>query len=420
MSSENEYKKLLIIGTFVGVLGSIALIFGMISDFIRVGVKILDLGIFAWVIGIFIICLITFLGALIPFGLTLSDERPSLFTLALFILAPTIVISEYTTPMFYLLELTNELVSIGSAGFMSYIGFIGIILLVIAFVILTWMFAWKLKTYSSRENIYQDDFTEIRFVRFMRLFTCISAITAGVFIILGILTPTNSETASLLMSGVDSNLDFSALVFIAFIVTIMLTAILILIGNFGASRIPRNEMPILILLFITIALPGYAPQNAEITTWSSPVFKILEYGKNNFRNILFMGWILIIGVLILILAFMLGIMTYFLKTSATYVSRPTSTGRDRIKSPKAKKVKSSPQQVGTLANQLSIPTGPPTGVQQTIPTGPPSAAQTIPTGPPTSTMAPQTDKPTCPFCGKNLRFINEYQRWYCDSCSQYV
>ena len=415
MSSENEYKRLLIIGTFIGILGSLAIIFGIISDFIRVGVKILDLGIFAWAIGIFIICLVTFLGAFIPFGLMLNDERPSLFAIALFILAPTIVISEHTTPMYYMLTIVNELLSTNSASFMNYVGFIGIILLITSFIILSWIFAWKFRRYTA-SDIYQDDFTEIKFVRIMRLVTCICTITASVFIILGLITPTNSETASLMMSGIGSNFDFSAFAFMAQMIGLTTTAVIILIGNFGAPRIPRNEIPLIFLLFIMLVMPGYAPQGTTITTWSSPVFKILEYGRYNFRNLIFMGWVLLIGVLLLVLAFMLGILTYFLKTSATYVSRPASTGRVKTtKTKKPKRTKAEPEQVGTLATQLSTsPTGTQT-IPSSSPTGPPTG--TI-TGPPVGAQTPE--QPTCPFCGKNLRFIQEYQRWYCDSCSQYV
>ena len=38
MSSENEYKKLLIIGTLIGLLGSLALIIGIFFDFFTLGV----------------------------------------------------------------------------------------------------------------------------------------------------------------------------------------------------------------------------------------------------------------------------------------------------------------------------------------------------------------------------------------------
>ncbi|NHJ40530.1 MAG: hypothetical protein FK731_10905, partial [Asgard group archaeon] len=92
MSSENEYKKLLIIGTLIGLIGSLALVLGIVFNFINIdpeNINVLDFAIIAWTIGIFIICLITLFGSLTPRGLVFDDERPSLFSIALLILAPT-------------------------------------------------------------------------------------------------------------------------------------------------------------------------------------------------------------------------------------------------------------------------------------------------------------------------------------------
>jgi len=417
LSSENEFKRLLVVSTFIGLIGSVFLLIGMIFDFISSGVKIPDLAIFAWSIGILIICLITFLGAFIPFGLSLDDERPGLFALALFVLAPMIILSEYTTPMFYLLQSGNYRISTNTAGFLSYVGFIGIILLLSAFVLLTWIFTWKRRFIFSSE-IHHDDITEIKFTRFIRILTCVITIIGAIGTILGLFLPIDSISPSLLMSGEEGSFDLSALIFMIYIICIAITAIITFIANLGISRIPRSEIPLLFLLFIAIAMPGYTPANTGITPWSTPVYKILVHGKHIISDIVFMGWILIIGILLLVLAFMLGILTYFLKISATYVARPASTGR--IETRKTKKPKRQPtgtKQVGTLANQLSTPS-----TQTSIQTGPPVGAQTatIPTGPPSASMTQTPEKPTCPFCGQGLRFIDEYQRWYCDKCAQYV
>ncbi|MFW5907264.1 MAG: hypothetical protein ACOC55_04020 [Candidatus Natronoplasma sp.] len=42
---------------------------------------------------------------------------------------------------------------------------------------------------------------------------------------------------------------------------------------------------------------------------------------------------------------------------------------------------------------------------------PPAAAQ--------GTQGPSEPSNTCPTCGQELRYIDEYDRWYCDSCQEY-
>ncbi|NHK32336.1 MAG: hypothetical protein FK730_13365 [Asgard group archaeon] len=405
MSSENEYKKLLIIGTLIGLIGSIALILGIIFNYITTDLNVLDLAIVAWTAGIFIICLITFLGSITPTGIVFDDERPSLFSIALFILAPTLVVSQYNTPMHYLLETGSELLGAGSATFTTYLIFIGIVLLLVAFIILTWVFLWKRRA-TSASDLYLDETSEIGLVRFLRIITSSLVIAAGVGIILGfVIVPSTGLTASLLMSEDGSGLDFSALAFMVYIVGIIVTAVILLLGNLGKTKIPRSELPLLVLLITILALPGYSPSGVSATVWSTPVYKLLEFGKNQIGNITFIGWVLIIGVSITILAFLLLTITYFMKSSATFVERSVRTGRVRKtrvpKGPPSAQAMAPPS--GTLADQLS-------------PSGPPSAG--IPTGPPGAGVSAET--PTCPFCGQNLRYIDEYQRWYCDNCSQYV
>jgi hypothetical protein len=407
LSSENEYKKLLIIGTLIGLIGSLALILGVIFNYITTDLNVLDLAIVAWTAGIFIICLITFLGSITPTGIVFDDERPSLFAIALFILAPTLVVSPYNTPMYYLLETGSELLGAGDAGFTTYLIFIGVVVLLVAFLILTWVFLWKRRATSASE-LYLDEASEIGLVKFLRIITSALVITAGVGIILGfVITPTTTLTASLLMSGDGSGLDFSALAFMVYILGIVVTAIIMLLGNIGKTKIPGSELPLLALVISILAFPGYEPSGVSATVWSTPIYKLLEFGKNEYGNITFIGWMLLIGASITILAFLLLIITYFMKSSATFVERSVRTGRvKRTRTPKGPPtatVQDMAPPSGALADQLSS-------------TGPPSAA--VPTGPPGAGVSAET--PTCPFCGQNLRYIDEYQRWYCDNCSQYV
>lgn len=47
----------------------------------------------------------------------------------------------------------------------------------------------------------------------------------------------------------------------------------------------------------------------------------------------------------------------------------------------------------------------------------PPAQPAYPTPAPTAAPPPE---PTCPTCGSTLRFIQQYQRWYCDKEQKYV
>ena len=152
MSSDDEYKKLLATSTLIGLIGSLLLIVGMIFDIINVGVRILDLWILAWVIGILIVNLLTFLGSITRYGIVINDERPSLLITALFIFAPTILISQANTPMIYLLSFGNLSIE---AGFMSYLGIAGMAILLISFFIQTWIFLWKNRLAFTRDTYFE-------------------------------------------------------------------------------------------------------------------------------------------------------------------------------------------------------------------------------------------------------------------------
>jgi len=423
VSSENEYKKLLIIGTLIGLLGSLALIIGIFFDFFTLGVEILDLAILTLVFAIFILCLLTFFGALRPTGFGLKDERPSLFALVVFILAPTLVVSNYNTPMYYLLEAGNDVLLAGTAGAVNFIGYSGIALMIIAFILLSWIFFYKNRFGAKRDA----EETVTGSVKFLRILTSILAIVSGVGMILGMtLTITTTASAGLFMAG-GLHFDIAATGFLIFIVGMVITAVLVLLSNLGAIKASKNEMPLLAIILIIVIAPGYAPDGTLITTWSTPVFKLLEYTSVRTGELTFMGWILVISILISIAAFTTGIFAYFRKTH-TQVT-PTM-GSFEPKRRRRKSALTGPPSAatgppsGSLASQLA--SQPPSAAQPSVPTaqtGPPSF---MPSGPPSASTPTATspaataEKPTCPFCGKELSYIDEYQRWYCYSCQQYV
>ena len=425
MSSENEYKKLLVIGTLIGLLGSLAIIVGMILDIVGGAIAVHGLAILTLVFGIFITCLITFLGALTPYGLNINDERPSLFALLLFIFAPTVIFTSFNTPLYFLLDYGNAVLGSGSITANFYIVFIGVALLLIAFLFQAWIFLWKNRM-SSTGGLNLGGTSDIGFVKILRIITSFITILAATGIILGMILPASgTAVAGLLMYEDGTQLDLAALTFIVILAGIVITAVIMLLGNFGIKRFPNSELPVLALLSLAIILPGYEPQTVTDTFWSSPVRALLSFGNSIFGDLEILGWILIVGLLVLVLAFFLGILSFFLGKTATYISRPArearsgGTGRLEARRKKGKFPKGPPSASG--GSPPAALSRPPSGTQPTVTSAPPSPPSFMPSAPTKgSTAAPSGDSPTCPFCGKGLRFIDEYSRWYCDTCSQYV
>lgn len=430
MSSENEYKKLLVIGTLIGLLGSLAIIVGMILDIVGGAIAVHGLAILTLVFGIFITCLITFLGALTPHGLNINDERPSLFALLLFIFAPTVIFTSFNTPLYFLLDYGNAVLGSGSISASFYIVFIGVALLLIAFLFLAWIFLWKNRMSSTGGLNLGGGSSDIGFVKILRIITSFLTILAATGIILGMILPASGTAAAgLLMYEDGTQLDLAALTFIVILAGIVITAVIMLLGNFGVKKFPNSELPVLALLSLAIILPGYEPQSATTSFWSSPVRALLSFGNSIFGDLEIWGWILIVGLLVLVLAFFLGILSFFLGKTATYLARPgraPRTGGSGGLEGRRKKGKfpSGPPSAppGTMdGSQPAALSGQPSGTQPTVTSAPPSPPSFMPSAPTgASTTAPSGDSPTCPFCGKGLRFIDEYSRWYCDTCSQYV
>ena len=158
MSSEvdNRYQKLLLIGTLIGSIGAIAFIIGAFIQFDifetdtgnGIAIDVIGLLIIGLALAIFIISLITFIGAITPYGFNINDERPSLLALFALFFTPTITLASYTTPIYYFLNKGTELLMLKAMGtdeigFGFYITFIGVALLFISFFILAVIYLWK-------------------------------------------------------------------------------------------------------------------------------------------------------------------------------------------------------------------------------------------------------------------------------------
>ncbi|NHJ87756.1 MAG: hypothetical protein FK734_20005 [Asgard group archaeon] len=433
MSSKNDYKKLLIVGSLLGLLGAIAVAVGIFLSFGIIGASgtdVFGLAAISLIVGIFIICLMTFFGAITPRGITAYDERPGLIALAIFIFAPTSLISQYSTPMFYLLSIGNDVLEAASAGgdFGIYFAIVGLALLLVTFFAYAWIFLWKSRS-NDTSPISGEETTDVGFVKVFRVITSLLVIASGVGIILGMSIPAytyvtpGEEANSLLMSDLFGTLDLTVLGFFVEIGGIIITALLVMFGNFGMKKAPKNELPLLAFITFLTIYPGYTLPTVPTTLWSSPLLSVLSYCHGVMidtavRTMSIMGWILLISALVMIGSIFLTLLTYFFNKSAIKSEGPSAALG--ISEPKKRKKKekfptgppsASGPPVGGLAAQLS---GPPSA------TSGPSFMGTSPSatsGPP---AAVASDTPTCPFCGKPLRFINEYQRWYCDSCAQYV
>ena len=455
-TDQKEFKNLLIIGSIIGLLGAIALIVGMILQFdvfISGEVNVFGFVVVAFAFGIFIICLLTLLGTL-NVGFEVNDERPGLLALVLFIFAPTVVLADFTTPLYYLLELGNSELDFGTIGFGFYLVYIGAGLFLLSFIFHVWTFLWKNRLSNSGINLSGD--SEIAFVKILRVINCVLVILAGVGIILGMILPAyssilNPDITGLLTYEDGSHLDLEALFFMALLASIVVTAVIVLLSNFGVVKSTRSEIPLLILLGITFIVPGYVPKGNTVDVWTSPFFELLVLmrGVVSDSNLSFTiwGWILLIGIIVLLLSVFIAAISFFYSKSASAAtpraSRPKTV---KVKKQKKGKFPTGPPSastgppsadVGGLASQLASSSGPPSAATgpPSAATGPPSAVgkePTVSSSPPTPpSFMPTTggaasgppaasDKPTCPFCGKALRYIDEYQRWYCDACQQYV
>jgi len=438
LASENKnYRILLLVGALFGLLGSIALAVGMFISFgvVSGGVDVFGIVIVTIVLGIAIVHLLTFIGTLSPRGLMVNDERPALFSLALFIFAPITIISGYATPLYYLLEQGNLLLVSADYGF--YITFIGAAFMLIAFFFMAWIFAWKNRL-STTGGLNLGGGNEIVLVRILRILMAILSIFAAIGTILGLclsIYQSGSTPVAALLYSAPAGLDLKALAFIILLGGTFFTSLFVLLSNLNVLKTTRSELPLLAFVGLLIFMPGYTPPGVIIDVWSSPIYELLNFlnliNSTSTQTLTAIGWILFTSILIFILALIIGVLTFYFARSATSSPRaPKTTGALEAKKKKGKFPTGPPSApVGDLSSTLSASagpsgppsmSGPPSSSQPVVSSEPPTPPTFIPTTSTASVSGPPSETPTCPFCGKTLRFIEEYQRWYCDSCAQYV
>ncbi|MEA2071615.1 MAG: hypothetical protein U9O98_10040 [Asgard group archaeon] len=440
-NEDANYKPLLVIGNISSVLGSAAIIVGLLLSlgFFSGSFNLFGLVIIALAAGIFIVSLLSFFGTISPSGFAINDERGTLFTLAIFLLSPIVIISKYTTPVNFLLALGNsELTDNGTLSVGMIIALIGAIVLFLAFVILSLVFFWEHRFLSADISLYSANGNPV--IKTLRIVTSILVIASGIFIILGMFLTIDSAGDFNYLTGNLGHLDLEALLYIIKIGSAVVIALLLLLTNIGILRAPKNEVPLLGFIMIPIFLPGWTPTALQTSFWTTPIYEQLlslnEILNDTGSELTTFGWITLISILVFILTFFLAggtLIFSFSSTMTTGTIGGTTRRRRRKKTPQSPpSAESSLDDVtssaigappsGDLASQLS---GQETaaGQQPKVSSEPPSPPSFMASSGPPSAAAPaeqEEEKPTCPFCGKELRWIQEYSRWYCDSCQQYV
>ncbi|RLI71655.1 MAG: hypothetical protein DRP02_04015 [Candidatus Gerdarchaeota archaeon] len=438
MSVERKFEKITLSASILAMIGTVLIIIGIgIGSAFLTDVRLLAL--IVLILGIFVISVITFIGSLPANRFQFTDERPALLAFLALFFAPFTLISNYTTPLYLLIKLV---IGESSISLLHYFTLGGIFLMTISFLLFVWVFFWKL---PERRPTLEEN-SELPIAKALAQITGFLTMVAIIGVIIGLLFPVSDSRNSLLQTSLGAVVSPSALAFLFYLLMIFTTALFVFISPFEKVAIPRTDLALLFLLFTFLALPGYEPLTASTSIWSSPVYKLLEYGLLVFSDMNIFGWILLTSVLLNVFALLLGVLTFFLKISAFVSEEVVRTPRRRQKPLVQSESTQGSETLGTLAQTLASSTTtqtPPTTVptSQSVPTssGPPSATVKPLSGAPPSASPPafgistqpatkqttptktlERQKPTCPFCGKELTFIEQYQRWYCYNCSQYV
>jgi hypothetical protein len=448
---QEKYKNLLLIGTIIGMLGTIAVIIGLLLEFelfkdSLTTTKINALIITVFCLAIFIIELLTFLGILTPFGFRANDERPGLFGLFLFLYLPPITLTYTISPFSYLIQYSQVAIAafVGfdvALGFDFFLLFIGVALLFISMVIHGLIFLIKQRwTKRLSEDLSLSGQEKPTFVKGLTFATAFFMIISSIAMILGVALPPyeGTDMKGLLFTLSNNYLDLGVMFFILEMVTILIVALVVILSNLGIFGEPLSTTPLLGFASLPLLMPSVVLASYSLNTISSTIVDLFNFIGNNIgTGLTAFGWILFIGALLFLLAFMIGVAGAFYFRSASAVERPARR-RSRTSGPTSPPsasldemtndvVSGPPSSSGppSLASQLGS-SGPPSGKEPTVTSEPPQPPSFMPStgegqsqapsGPPSAAQ----ETPTCPFCGKPLRFIDQYQRWYCDNCQQYV
>jgi hypothetical protein len=417
LSSDGSYQKLLIFSSFLGILGALAAILGMLlgMDFSAGLTDFYGLVLVLILVGIFIISLITFLTTIRKQGLTANDERPLFISLALFVLFPTILFSEYSTPMYYLLSIGNAILLPGlpDPDYSFYISYLGIGIVFLSFILVTLIFLWKNRLSSTSGLSLSGGSSDNPVIKGLRLIgsimTAVGALGISVMFIVGAI-----------QSGIADLIGYAL---VGTFLMIAVAAIICILANFGIGQLPSSESPVILTLLMFFALPGARLTIGDLP-WSTPMYEIAVWLQAFFGDS-WIEWIIFVGFLLFVLAFFILLVSVFFSKSASYTARTDRPAR--VKTPKSGRLEARKKKgkfptgppsgppTGPVDSGIP-PSGPPSGVQPTVTSAPPQP----PSFTPTTAVPAHEEKPTCPFCGQNLRFVDEYQRWYCDTCAQYV
>ena len=329
---QHKFGKLSLTGIILSLVGSIITLIGLfipIRNYINepdrpglslalysfningeyyFGFNMIALPILVLIIAIIILTVFRLKGAKSNSNLVIRDERPVMFGIFTFLFAPIIVPIYYTSSFYYIIDFCTY-----SASYIAYskinpaytqygigAGFFfvipGIILLMIAFFILTLAYFWRKRsdTIQRIEQTVTTNFEEGKTTKFARKGLAAVTIVASLGLILAISTPifrdvyrttppapTDVPERNFLLpyryysGSYQVYMDFTVLCLIVILTFVMAAAILLLIGTLTKNKIPTSIAPLLIMVLIPIAIPWWAPYSGGRSIWQSSFLELL-------------------------------------------------------------------------------------------------------------------------------------------------
>ena len=333
---EREFPKLHLSGIIVGFIGSILLFIGIFVPFSiaendpeapgislmnsytaynvnYAKVPILPILILVAIVSIIIIvCILSLLGQLLPNGFGIKNELPLMILILLFAFVPIIEPVVFASCLSYIILIMNNILYFSeywalrnstnqiTIGAGLHLTLIGSFLILIAGFILLLVFLWK----RNQRNLVkhpeiQLSNTKWNYLRISRIFVSSLGIFSSIGGIFGLALPYtkwiyragsgDNKIQSFLRpllsyynysSGTTTYSNYVQLevVYLMIILAlILISSILILLGNFNIGNLPSTISPLCFLVIPLILIPGYSPFSGMPILWQSPFLELLWY-----------------------------------------------------------------------------------------------------------------------------------------------
>lgn len=331
-NQQHRFRKISFAGIILSLVGSIITLIGLflplrtyIDDPDRPGLslalfhfeidgeyykvfQLFTLPILIIVIAIIILTVFRLIGAISNANFAIRDERPVMFGIFTFLFAPIVVPVYYTSSFYYIIEACTH-----SANYIAYSkvnpgytqygtgsGFFvvipGVIVLMIAFFVLTLAHFWRKRsaTIQRTEQSVTTNFSDSNITKFAKIGLAAIAIVASIGLILAFSTPilrdvykttpppptdVPDEHFLLPYRSYDGSyqvyMNFTVLCIIFVMVSVLVAAILLLIGVLTRNKIPTSIAPLLIMVLIPIIIPWWTPYSWSRIIWQSSFMELL-------------------------------------------------------------------------------------------------------------------------------------------------